>query len=338
MSNKELRMSKYNKSHFPLLFVISCSLFIIHFFPIVCLFTFLLFRNSSGADTPRETKVLTDQIRAQKGGTYITLSRGVTQYELTGPEEGNVVVFIHGASLAMWVWDRQVEPFRKAGFRVLRYNHYGRGLSDYLQTTYDRDLYRTQLGELLDSLGITEPVSFIVHSFGGFIASYFTASFPERVDKVVFIAPGVTVSWFTKAIVKSPVAQWYIHHTLENLPNTIDKKFQKQGIPLVPYKNMYLEQLEYQGFEQSLVSLYADAIDDYLPYYREIGRQKRPVLLIRGTDDNTAREKPVKKALKAMPQAQFKPLEGVGHVPQFEATEAVNTLLLEFIGNESDTK
>jgi pimeloyl-ACP methyl ester carboxylesterase len=41
-----------------------------------------------------------------------------------------------------------------AGYRVLRYDQYGRGLSDRPNIEYTADVYDRQLGELLDALHI----------------------------------------------------------------------------------------------------------------------------------------------------------------------------------------
>ncbi len=57
-----------------------------------------------------EKKDLDDAARTQQGGSYIKLPDGVTHYELTGPEDGQVVVLIHGATIPMYVWDAQVDP------------------------------------------------------------------------------------------------------------------------------------------------------------------------------------------------------------------------------------
>ena len=85
---------------------------------------------------------------------------------------------MHGATIPMWIWDPQVESLTKAGFSVLRYDLYGRGYSDRPHTEYNRDLYRSQLLELLDQLGIKEPVDLVGMSLGGAIATDFTANYP----------------------------------------------------------------------------------------------------------------------------------------------------------------
>lgn len=97
----------------------------------------------------------------------VQLSFGNTDYELTGPEAGPLVVLLHGGSIPMWTWDRQVPVLVNAGFRVLRYDMFGKGTSACPVVEYDRNLFRSQLLDLLNSLGLTEPVHLVGFSFGG---------------------------------------------------------------------------------------------------------------------------------------------------------------------------
>jgi len=45
------------------------------------------------------------------------------------------------------------------GFRVIRFDYYGRGWSDRIDTVYDQDLFVRQMAGLLDSLRVTTPVT-----------------------------------------------------------------------------------------------------------------------------------------------------------------------------------
>ena len=103
-----------------------------------------------GAD--RESLALDDALRKSRGGEYVQLSDGVTHYELTGPEDGPVVLLIHGGTIPHFAWDTQVPALVDAGFRVLRYTQFGRGYSDRPDATYEREFYQRQLRELLDAL------------------------------------------------------------------------------------------------------------------------------------------------------------------------------------------
>ena len=79
----------------------------------------------------------------------VNLSTGATHYELTGPEDGPLVVLLHGATIPMWIWDCQVPALIQAGFRVLRYDMFGKGKSACPAVNYDRHLFCNQLHDLI---------------------------------------------------------------------------------------------------------------------------------------------------------------------------------------------
>ncbi len=102
------------------------------------------------------TSPLDDKARSVSPGDFVQLSQGYVHYQLEGPETGETVVLVHGFSAPMFIWERTVPALTKAGFRVLSYDLYGRGYSDRPDVAYDKDLFDTQLLELLDALDIRE--------------------------------------------------------------------------------------------------------------------------------------------------------------------------------------
>src|SRR5438067_7104597 len=82
------------------------------------------------AQSDRETSALDDQTRRQASGSFVNLSAGVTHYELGGPAGGTPILLVPGFSTPYNVWDPTYEGLTKAGFRVLRYELFGRGFSD----------------------------------------------------------------------------------------------------------------------------------------------------------------------------------------------------------------
>ncbi len=133
--------------------------------------------------------VLDDTARKSAGGQFIKLSEGVVHYEIVGPDTGRVVVLIHGLTTPYFVWDHNFKDLVNAGFRVLRYDHYGRGFSDRPDVVYDRDLYDRQLVELLQRLKIRLPVHLTGLAMGGAVAVYFADRHPEMVSKIALFAP-----------------------------------------------------------------------------------------------------------------------------------------------------
>jgi len=150
-----------------------------------------------------ETNELNEAERARLGGTFIKLSEGMTHYKLEGKDGGELVVLVHGGRVPMWTWDKQVQALTEAGFKVLRYDMYGRGYSDRPEVTYNRKLYQRQLLELVDALGFAK-FNLIGFSLGGATAVNFTAQNPERVRKLVLIAP-VIKNFKVPSIFRIPV-------------------------------------------------------------------------------------------------------------------------------------
>lgn len=54
---------------------------------------------------------------------------------------------ISRASLLDYIFDVTYDGLVDAGFRVLRYNYYGRGFSDQSIVRYDRALYERRISE-----------------------------------------------------------------------------------------------------------------------------------------------------------------------------------------------
>src|SRR5919206_4763669 len=105
-----------------------------------------------------ETQELNELTRKEAPGSFIQLTDGVTHYELSNPERDETVVLIHGFSVPYFIYDPTFEFLTKSGFRVLRYDLFGRGFSDRPDTRYGIDLFVRQLGDLLDALQLARPV------------------------------------------------------------------------------------------------------------------------------------------------------------------------------------
>src|SRR6188474_1119538 len=102
-----------------------------------------------------ETKELNDETRRSADGSFIQLPDGITHYELAGNENGKPVILIHGFSVPYFIYDPTFEFLTHSGFLVLRYNLFGRGLSDRPRRRYNLDLFLKQLADMLEALRFT---------------------------------------------------------------------------------------------------------------------------------------------------------------------------------------
>lgn len=280
-----------------------------------------------------ERNKLTEETRKQlHGHEYIELSQGVTHYRLEGSPRGKPIVLVHGGTIPIWTWDRQINPLVLAGYRVLSYDTYGRGYSDRPHVTYDRDLYLQQLEELVDALDFNTPFNLVGLSMGGATAANYTSVHPDRVERLVLISP-VIHDFKVIGIFKIPVLGEFMARMAG--VRVIQKRFASLGSDLEQfehYAHLYKEQSTYKGFQQSLLSMLRnDAVGDYREEFSRVGKEAIPVLLIWGTEDQEISRTMIDSVQTAIPQVEFKPIEGAGHGIVFQKSEEITRLLLDFL-------
>lgn len=280
-----------------------------------------------------EQQPLDERARTRSGGTYVALADGVTHYQLAGPADGPAVVLVHGATVPMWTWDHLTASLAANGYRVLRYDKYGRGYSDRPATDYNRGLYQRQLRELIDRLALKTPFDLIGLSMGGATAVNFTAQYPERVRKLVLIAP-VIHDFKVPAAFRIPVVGEFAARLVGI--RFIVNRF-ADLLAAIPdfdtYHRLFIEQTTYRGFQQSLLSMIrGDALGNYDAAYRAVGRQKRDTLLIWGTHDAEITRGMIDAVRNFIPAVRFKPVEDIGHGIVLQKPELIRRAIVDFLG------
>ena len=120
--------------------------------------------------------------------TLIQVDGLTTRYFEEG--SGPAVVLLHGISLGSSsdVWEEELGPLARGGFRVLAYDQPGFGLTENPKDF--SGAYQTNfLLAFMDALGI-EHAALIGHSYSGQIAVRHAIQNPRRVVKVVVVATG----------------------------------------------------------------------------------------------------------------------------------------------------
>ncbi|MBN2510659.1 MAG: alpha/beta hydrolase [Spirochaetales bacterium] len=284
------------------------------------------------AAADREKTAVSDDIREARNTPFITLSQGTTAYRLTAHQAGTTVVCVHGGTVPSWSWNLLRTVLENAGFRVLTYDMYGRGLSDRPAVTYAKDLYLSQLKELVDTLGLDRPFHLIGLSLGGATAVNFTAAYHEYVDKLVLISPVIN-DFPAPGIFRIPVVG-EIAARLFGV-SVITRRFKTlvSGNPeFSGCTALFDEQTRYKGFRRSLLSMLRhDALADYDEAYKRVGLQNRESLLVWGTDDTEISEAMIADVRACIPSIGFHPVPGAGHGVLFEQHEEVNTAITAFL-------
>jgi pimeloyl-ACP methyl ester carboxylesterase len=231
-----------------------------------------------------------------------------------------------------------MNALKNAGFRILRYDQYGRGFSDRPDTVYSRDLFARQLKELLDSLDISDPVDLIGPSFGGAIAATFAAKYPERVKSIIFISPALNVINSNSPlagpikIMRKPVIGKFLYKTI------IKRKIIERAGSIAPGGNgspchsNFTSQFTCKGTDRALLSMFnSDAFGDYREPTRITGRSINNILLIHGKADKEITGEMIEQIKEDLPNCQFVELQKSGHSPGTDATGILNGILVDYI-------
>lgn len=285
-----------------------------------------------------ETKQLNEQTRQSAEGSFIQLPNDVVHYELLNPENEQIAVFVHGFSVPYFIFDPTIEFLAQAGFCALRYDLFGRGLSDRPRTRYNIDLFVNQLRDLLDALRIDRPVNLIGLSMGGPITATFTTRHPERVKSLTLIDPAGA----------RPVAMTLMHKVLK-LPGVAETIFGVVGSGVMVsgiardffdphlvdiFMDKYKVQMRYKGFRRAILSsIRNNMLDSFSETYQNVGKMDKPILLFWGRNDMTVPFEQSSDLLAMLPNAEFHVIEDSGHIPHYEKPEEFNSILLKFLGN-----
>lgn len=277
----------------------------------------------------KERLTLNDQTRQGMKGSFVKLPQGVTHYEMAGPANGPVLLLIHGFSVPSYVWDRSFQALADSGFRVIRYDAFGRGFSDRPEADYNANFYHQQINDLLDALHIQGPVNIAGLSMGGAITTGFAATFPDRVNKVVLVDPFNQPSDIS--VLKTPYLGAYVNKIwfVPSLANDQTSDFLNPAVIPAHFKESFEEQMQYKGFSMAILSTLRNFIaKDPKPYYEKLGTTKKPVLLIWGKQDKTLT---LNKDIPKLINAKVLLFDSCGHMPPIEQPDLLNKSITSFL-------
>jgi pimeloyl-ACP methyl ester carboxylesterase len=290
---------------------------------------YIMYRNAN-----TEIYDLDDAARKTASGSFVKLSDGYTHYELAGPDTGKVVVLVHGFSVPYYIWDSTTAYLTKAGFRVLRYDEYGRGYSDRPETEYTATFLRRQITELLNALKIQRVHGMAGLSFGGPVVADFVANSPAMVAKVIFVDP----LYPDTGPADQPYPEFFVRYMMALHPEKMvsgqltDLKYPER---FPSWGDQYKVQMQYRGLRRALVSTrfhYASA-ETIRENFHTLDSLHKPVLLIWGKEDNTVPFRFADSLRKAV-KTEYLPVDDAAHLPHMEKAQMVNERIIAFLKEE----
>jgi pimeloyl-ACP methyl ester carboxylesterase len=274
---------------------------------------------------------------ATEGEGFVRLAGGRVHYELAGPPRGAPVVLVPGFSVPYSTWNHNFYALAEAGFRVLRYDHFGRGLSDKPRLPYGWELFDSQLDALITALCPGPNVSLVGLSMGGAVTLQFAARHRGRIGRIALVDPlcanfpdsplyrTLRLPLIGDAIM-AVAGRWILSRGQAG--DFYSPESYAQFLP------SYRAQARRPGFSRAVLStLRGLGAWPTLAACETVGLQGLPVLLVWGGHDATLPIASSAEILKRIANAEFRIVEGAGHVPHFERPDEVNALLATFLND-----
>jgi len=123
----------------------------------------------------------------------VDTSYGQTFVRTSGPEEAPPLVLLPGANATSLMWIPNIEALSES-YRVHALdNIYDFGRSVFTRPLKTPDDFVRWLDELFNALDLNDGINLMGLSYGGWLTSQYALRYPDRLDKIVLVAPAATV-------------------------------------------------------------------------------------------------------------------------------------------------
>ena len=136
----------------------------------------------------RETK--TRQEAAPSTGRFVQAGDVELFIQEMGPEDGQVILFIHGTAAWSGLWRETMTPLAEAGYRCIAIDIPPFGFSERPAVpSYGNEEQARRIVALMDTLEIERTI-LLGHSFGGGATVETALMIPDRVEALIFLDVG----------------------------------------------------------------------------------------------------------------------------------------------------
>ena len=250
----------------------------------------------------------------------------------SGPRAGRPVILIHGVASSLHTWEPWAEALSDE-FRVIRFDLPGSGLSPPDPTgDYSDGRTVALLAALMEDLGVAR-AALVGNSLGGRIAWRFAAAEPERVNRLVLVAPdGFASAPFEYGEAPQiPAVFSLVEYVLPRsmLRSNLEVAYADPARLDEGTLTRYHDLLRAPGGRGALLERFRQTV--LVPPEPLLAGIEVPVLLLWGMQDGMI---PVANAADyeaALPDARLVRLPDLGHVPMEEAPERSLEPVREFL-------
>lgn len=249
-------------------------------------------------------------------------------YELTGKEDGTVVVLSHSLASSLVMWDPQMDVL-EPHFRVLRYDTRGHGGSETSGGAYTLDLLGDDAIGLLDALGINA-VHWVGLSMGGMIGQCLALHHADRLQSLVLCDTAAVIPEEAQ-----PLWQERVDTARDKgMQTQLDAALERWFTPSFLSQSSQMLARIRQQFLATPVEGYIGCIEAIrkLNYLDRLAEIKIPTLIIVGEDDPGTPVAASQAMHERIRNSELVIVPSARHFSNVEQPEFFNAALLKFLG------
>jgi 2-hydroxymuconate-semialdehyde hydrolase len=270
-------------------------------------------------------------------GRQVATGVCVTNVHVAGDGPALLLIHASGPGVNAWATWKALITSLSGKFRIIAPDMAGFGYTETSNdANYEPNYWIRQLDELCNALQVG-PVCIIGSSFGGAIALAFAAAYPERVEKLILIAPlgvrfcstpGLDVVWGYKPSVQNMKDMLRISVANKSLitDEIVNLKFEASLRPGVQ-----------ERYERIFSRPSQDNVDRLSLSEEALRHILQPTLIIHGSADEIVPQYASERLHALLPNSELVIFDNVGHGIQIEAPGKFNQSLNRFLGLEQHT-
>jgi pimeloyl-ACP methyl ester carboxylesterase len=267
-----------------------------------------------------------------------------------GPEDGPLVILLHGFPEFWYGWRRQIGPLAEAGFRVLAPDQRGYNLSDKPRGVHAYHITNlaSDVIALIDAMG-RKRAHLVGHDWGAAVAWHAATSYPGRLEKLTILNvphPAIMArtlqrnptqilnSWYMFFFQIPALPEWLLRSNHWMFLKLVLTRTSQPGAFSEEDLNVYREAWSQPGAITAMLNWYRSAVRTGLSQMVKISALpiiSVPTLMIWGVNDAALDRSMAQPSIDLCSDRQLVFFEDASHWVQHEKAAEVNELIIDFL-------
>jgi pimeloyl-ACP methyl ester carboxylesterase/TM2 domain-containing membrane protein YozV len=259
----------------------------------------------------------------------VETSFGQTFIRISGPEDAPPLMLLPGANATSLMWFPNIEALSESYRTYAVDNIYDFGRSVFTRRLKSSDDFVQWLDELFNALDLGDNINLMGLSYGGWITSQYAIHFPERIDRIVLLAPAATILPFRPEFLKHATLsliphRHYVKKTMFRvLEDMVNKDEGGRALAEDLVEQMYLAQRCFKPKMLPGPTVLAD---------KELKNLEVPTLYLVGENEKIySAQEAIHRLKRIAPHIESEIIPDAGHDLTVVQSELVNQIVLDFL-------